>query len=476
MRKASKICGFLAIVLFCLPTPWIATRAWGAPVEIKLPTPDVEKLPNGMRIIWFDNDRLPIVDFEMLLRSGSRDDLPGKSGTAELVAAALDRGAGGLSARQIAESVESLGASRSAVADEDAFRVSFHGLAPDADVLLGLMAKVVRQPSFPETEVKREQTRMLDGWSRISDYGESLVDLAFRRALTQGTIYARGAILSSNELAKLKRDDVVAWWRRNFTPQNATLLVVGRVDRKVFRDRITQLFGDWKGDPLSVRKKLYRSLNFNPRPGEVLLLDRPSLNQAQVRVGFRAPLVKDPRHYPLTVANALLGEYFHSRLNTLIRDKLGLTYGIGSSFGYSKELAVFSISAATRNEATAQLLQKTLEVLRQLKSTPVPADEVETAKEYLIGGFPLSTATLEGVAGRWLMNDLYDLGPNRLNEFVPKISAVQVPEVNSAISSSFDLNQMILAVAGDAKTIEPILKKEGFKVRRVSVKSLLEGK
>lgn len=466
MKKLSLL---VSLVFFSL-------TAHAAPTDFKLPVPDVEKLPNGMRIVWFTSDRLPVVDFEMLFRSGSRDDLPGKSGTAELLAAALDRGAGGLSTQEIAEKVESLGASRSASSDDDSFQVSFHGLAPDASTLMDLMAKVVLQPALPAGEIKREQDRMLDGWSRLADYGDSLVDLAFRRSLTEGTVYARGAVLSSKELGGLKRGDLVQWWKKNFTPQNATLMVVGRVDRKAMRDQIVALFGGWKGVAPHHDKKAYRTAGFVPHAKEVLLLDRPNLNQAQVRIGFRAPLVKDPRHFPLTVANALLGEYFHSRLNTLIRDQLGLTYGIGSSISYSRDLALFSVSAATRNEATGELLQKTLEVLHGLKSSPVPEDEVTTAKDYLIGGFPLSTATLEGVAGRWLLNDLYDLGPNRLNEFVPHISAVKAKNVNSAVSSSFDLSHMVIAVAGDASAIEPVLKKAGFKVRRVSAKSLINGR
>ncbi len=471
MKKRS-----LLVTFFLFGPLFVSATTWSAPTELKLPLPDVEKLSNGMRIVWFTNDRLPVVNFEMLVRSGSRDDLPGKSGTAELLAAAIDRGAGGLTTQQIAEKVESLGAFRSATADDDAFHVNLHGLASDADTLLDLMAKIVRKPELPASEIKREQARMLDGWSRLADYGDSLVDLAFKRALAQGTIYARGAVLSSKELEGLKRNDLVNWWSKNFTPQNSTLMVVGRVDRKAIREKIGVLFGDWNGAAPRHEKTAYGAARFSSRAGEVLLLDRPNLNQAQVRIGFRSPLVQDSRHFPLTVANALLGEYFHSRLNTLIRDQLGLTYGIGSSFSYSRDLAIFSISAATRNEATGQLIQKTLEVLRGLKSMPVPADEVATAKDYLIGGFPLSTATLEGVAGRWLLNDFYDLGPNRLNEFVPKIQAVRSEEVNSAVSSSFDLSHLVMAVAGDAKAIEPVLKKEGFKVRRVSAQSLLDGR
>jgi zinc protease len=453
------------------------SQAFAATTEFKLPKPDVETLSNGLRIVWFTSDKLPIVDLAMTVKAGARDDLPGKSGTAELVAATLDRGAGGLTARQIAAKVEALGAFRGASVDDDFFQIHMHGLAVDADTLVDLMAKVALQPEFPADEVKRERSRMLDSWNRLVDYGDSLVDLAYRRMLSQGTEYARGSIVSSRELAKINREDVVRWWKTNFTPGNTTILVVGRVDRNEFRNRLQSLFGNWKGQtPKTNHKRKYRSLSFSPHPGEVVLINRPDNNQAQVRMGFRAPLVQDPRHYPLTVANALLGEYFHSRLNTLIRDKLGLTYGISSSLSYNKDLAMFTISAATRNEASAQLIKKSLEVVQGLRSGPIPGGEVSMAKDYLIGGFPLSTSTLESVAGRWLLQDLFGLGPDRLNQFVPKISAVSASDVSSAVHSAFRPGSMMIAVSGDAKAIEPVLTKAGFKVRRVSRKDLMDGR
>ena len=99
-------------------------------------------------------------------------------------------------------------------------------------------------------------------------------------------------------------------------------------------------------------------------------MGRTGLTQAQVRIGFPSPGIKAPEHYALTVANALLGGYFNSRLNSLIRDKLGLTYGIGSSFSYSKDKANFGISSALEYESVGQLIKKTMEVLEDLKKVP----------------------------------------------------------------------------------------------------------
>lgn len=437
---------------------------------LKLPVPEIETLANGLKVAWFPSATIPVVDLILVLRSGSRDDAQGKSGTAELLSSLLDRGAGGLSAQEIAKAVEDLGASRYASADDDTFSVGMHGLAPDAPALLDLLGKMVIRPDFPEAEVSREHARLLDRWSHIADYGESLAGLAYRRVLSSGTSYGRGGFSSMEEFKKVGREDVLSFHRRHFTPANALLVVVGKVDRASFREKVLASFGGWQGAAPARDWKNHADKRLAHKRGTVLLVDRPGLTQAQVRMGFRAPLLVSPEHYPLVVANAMLGEYFNSRLNSLIRDKLGLTYGIGSGFSYSRELATFTISSATKSESVGQLIRKSIDVLKDLKRGPIPADEIRMAKEYLIGGFPLAASTLGAVASRWLGGYLFDLGPEYLNEFVPRVEKVTPADVIGALSKSFDLDQLVIVVAGDAREIEKSLK--GWTVRRVSAKEL----
>jgi zinc protease len=160
--------------------------------EIKLPLPEIETLPNGMEIVWFLSDNLPITDLAMVIKSGYRDDPTGKSGVSELLASTLDRGADGMTAQQLAKAVEELGASRYISADEETFTLGTHGLSPDADTLLDILAKVTFKADLAQSEVAREQDLLLDRWNHLADYGESLAGLAYRRALTAGTSYGRG--------------------------------------------------------------------------------------------------------------------------------------------------------------------------------------------------------------------------------------------------------------------------------------------
>jgi zinc protease len=478
------LCGlfFAASAFAADPPPSTSTSPTAPPTqsiaanigEIKLPLPEIETLPNGLQIVWFLSDKVPVTDLALVIKSGYRDDPVGKTGMSELLSEVLDRGAAGMTAQQIAKSVEELGASRYISADQETFTLGMHGLSMDADTLLDILAKITLQADLTQPEVAREKDILLDRWNHLADYGESLAALAYRRDLTAGTSYGRGNFYSISEFKKITREDLVGFYHKQFTPQNAILTVVGRVDKEKFKAKIIADFGAWSG-PAPVRK--YRNFS-DPKTktikNQILVVDRKGLTQAQIRIGFPTPLITSPDHYPLSVANALLGEYFNSRLNSLIRDKLGLTYGIESGFSYDRQFSALTITSATRNETVGQLVSKTLDVLKGMKKGPIPEDEVDMAKEYLIGGFPLSTSTLGAVATRWMAGYLFDLAPNYLNEFISKVSAVNAAEVQAAVTKDFDLDHLTIVIAGDAKQIIPNLKEAGFKsVKKISVKDLM---
>lgn len=439
----------------------------------KLPMPALETLPNGLTIAWFVSDHLPVVDLGLLVKTGYREDPLGKSGTAELLSSVLDRGAGGKTAQEIARSIEELGASRNSSAEEDLFSVAMHGLAPDATTLLSLLAMIALQPDLPPAEVTREHGRLLDRWSHIGDYGEALVALTFRRLILAGTPYGRGNFLSASEFKKVTREDLIAFHKKHFTPKNSILMVVGRVNQEEFRTKILEKFGSWQGEIAMRDRKTYADSRLPRAKGGIVLVDRPNLTQAQVKIGFPAPLITAPEHYALSVSNALLGEYFNSRLNSLVRDKLGLTYAIGSSFSYSKDFAYFIISSATRNESVGQLIKKSIEVMKDLKAGPIQAEEVQMAKEYLVGGFPLGTSTLGAVAMRWLAGQILELGPGYLNEYIPRVQKVTPVDVIQAVNKNFKLDQLVIVVAGESKEIEKSLNAAKLRpVRKVAPEKL----
>lgn len=449
------------------------TASAGAAVDLQLPLPTLETLPNGLQIAWFVDNKLPVVDLSLMARSGYRDEPAGKTGVAELLGATLNRGSKGMDAQAVARAIENLGGSASISADDDTFTVSIHGLAPDAPALLDVFSKIILQPEFPEAEIRREHARILDRWKHVSDYGDSLASLAFFRLLAAGTEYARGSFLSAKEFASVKRSDVLKFYQQHFTPKNALLVVVGRVDREGFRKLISDSFGKWSGEAPKRKRMKYSDPRLPKKKGEIVLVERAKLTQANVRIGFLAPLLTSPDTYPLAVGNALLGEYFNSRLNSVIRDKLGLTYSIGSGISYSKDFARFAISSATRNESVGQLISQTLSILKDMKKGTIDPTEVATAKEYLLGSYPLRFTTLSAAASRWASGELMELGPEYYNGFLSRVASVTHDQVIKAMAKNMDIDSAVIVVAGDPKEVMAGLKSTKLKIRQVKPRDLL---
>ncbi|MBL7715056.1 MAG: insulinase family protein [Bdellovibrionales bacterium] len=433
----------------------------------KYPAPVLDQLPNGMKVAWFSDARLPTVEMSFLFPFGNRDDEVGKSGQSEMIAALLDRGSAGKTAREVRNEIENLGASRQMTAAEDTFSVGVYGFSKDADALLQIMSEILLQPSFSTDELEFEKARLIDRWQRVGDSADALAGIVAHRILTHGTSYGRGSLQKIAELKKIQREDLVRFHKRFFIPDTCVLAIVGRFDREELRKKIVARFSEWKpaGDTAKIKS---RPVFSDPRwagisPQDLILIDRPGVPQAEIRIVQVGPGPKNPDRYPLMVGNALLGEYFHSRLNSLIRDQLGLTYGIGSQISYNLEQGRFRIASATGNKKVGTLIHKTLNVVEEVVSGQITDEEVKTAKQYLMGSFPLGMSTLASVANRWVAGHFGQMGPDYLNEFLPKISAVTKDEVVKALQKEIRPKRFFIVVAGDAKVLRPALEEEGFK-------------
>ncbi len=452
-------------LLLCICSAQATEEAWFE--KFRLPEPELEKLPNGLEIAWFLDARLPLLDLVLLTRSGYRDDPERKSGVAQLMATTLDQGAGKASAGEFSQAIESLGAARFVSSDEETIVAGIHGLSFDADRLLELFSDLVLRPRFEGEAFEREKTRLIEARQTLPDQGGALAAVALHRALGSETPYARGPVLSVQELKRVQRSDVIAYHRTHFVPSNAILMVVGAVDRAKMREKINAAFGAWKGTAparRSLRPKLSR---FEMGANDLILVDRPGLTQAQVRVGFRVSGVKSKEHYAQTVVNALLGEYFNSRLNARIRDELGLSYSVGSEVSHARDLSVVAISAATRNDSVGALLREIRATLRSLSLRPVDATELATAREYMIGGFPLANSTVSGVATRWLAGRVLERGADFLNSFIPQVQKVSLEQIHRVARSEFNPKRVVVVVVGDAARLRETLRQSGFKKLKV---------
>lgn len=441
--------------------------------------PTLSKLSNGLEVHWYVKNDLPIIDLMYVVRAGSRDDLPGKSGTADLLGALLDRGSEGLTAEQVSKEIESMGASRMINTDADIMTVGMHGLSQDVESLAMWLARTVFSPNLLKSELDRERIRILDRYQHLVDSSESLVGAALNRIVYQGTSYGRGAAWSRSEFEKITREDLVEFHQKWIRPDHGILVVLGRVDAKKLLPKLEELFGEqskgWKhkGQPAPVRSRVSASKleKVGLKRGEILILDRPGLNQAQISFAWPTVSIKAKEHFALQVGNAFVGEYFNSRLNSVIRDQLGLTYSISSGFRYRQEHAYFSVVTSTQNNSVYDLVYKTLELLDKIGAGSISTEEVDMAKNYIVGSFPLGVASLFSIASRRISDQLFGLGVDYQEQIVPKTQAVTHAEVKTAMAELLHKKSPWIIISGDTKEIEKSLQK-GQKVRKFSVKKL----
>jgi zinc protease len=458
--------------------------AYSKPVT--LPEPQISVLSNGMKIAWLLDENVPVIDLSITVQAGYKDDPEGKSGTAEIVAALLDHGSKGMSAHQLADAIESVAGIRFSSVSGDVISVGVHGLTADVGSLLEVLGKMVVTPEFPLDELQKERATLIERWSHVEDYPEALVNLAYRRMVFAQTVYGRGNILSTAELKKIQRNDVLNYYQKHFIPANSILTVVGQGDRTAIEEKIRLVFGDWRGPsqtplhtpPVAMKKysckiAQQKSAAGNTQKQLVLVIERPHLAQAQIRLGSATISPHEKTYEASRVANVILGEMFNSRLNNVIRDELGLTYSIHSSLSYYKKFSEFSISTASQSGSVGALMSRLIQLLTEFSHGDISPSELEAAKVYLKGSLSVAHLSSNSVMSRWMSGIILGMGPNYTNDFMNQFENSSLSEVSAAARHLFDLGHLTIVVAGDsAPMIQSLKGMNSIQIKQVSAPDL----
>ena len=191
----------------------------------KLPAVAERRLPNGMRVVVVENKEQPLVSFSVMVRTGGTADPTGKAGLAQMTAALLDQGTATRTAKQIAETIESAGGSISASASWDATTASSTVLANRAGLAAELLADVLRNPAFKDEEIGRVRTQTLSGLQVSRADAGFVADEVFERVVFAGSPYAHPLGGTPETIRAMTRDDLVAFHKAHYRPDNATLAI-----------------------------------------------------------------------------------------------------------------------------------------------------------------------------------------------------------------------------------------------------------
>lgn len=408
-------------------------------------------LPNGLAILVAELRNFPVVTVDLVLNAGGLAEDPARAGLAAMASGLLESGAGGMDAAEIAERVDGLGLSLDSGVSWDTAQAGFTSLRNRMEPAFELLADVVRRPTFPEREVERVRDERLATIQQRRGTPSTLADEAANRwTFAAGVPFARPLSGVLSTVRGVGRDDVAAFHARRYLPAGAAVVAAGDVSADDVVELAERWFGDWAGDAGEVP-----TAEIAPRLAEttVVLVDRPGAVQSEIRVAHMGIERTAPDYFAVTVMNAILGGTFSSRLNLNLRERLGYTYGASSSFASRRLPGTFSMSTAVQTEVTAHSVAEMLRDLREIREAPVTPAELDDARNFLAGVFPLGLQTTDGVAGKLSTIATYGLPDDYYDHYRDGILAVTAADVQNAAARRLWPDRAAVVIAGDAARI-----------------------
>jgi len=447
--------------------------ATGPAPALKVPPVQKRALPNGLPVWIVEMHEVPVVDLTLIVRSGSASDPAGKYGLASFTAAMLDEGAGTRDALSLADAIDFLGATLSTGSTWDASNVRLHTPLSKLDAALPLWADVLLKPTFADSEVERLRKERLTNILQTRDNASSLASAAFGR-LVYGPRHRFGTPGMGNEASnsEMQSSELKDFYAKNYQPQNAYLLVVGDVTPDSIVPKIEKAIGAWKNAGPITKPTLPTATQ--PTARQIYLVDKPGAAQSAIRIGWVGVARTNPDYFVLDVMNTILGGSFTSRLNQNLREEHGYAYGASSSFDMRATPGPFVAAANVQTDKTVESLREFFKELDGMRQ-PVPADELKRARNLEALGFPGAFETTNGMAGNLSDLAIYGLPESFFTEYVPKIQAVTVADVERAAKQYLQSDKFAVVVVGDLSKIEKPIRDANFApVRVVAVDEILK--
>ncbi|MFY9805519.1 MAG: pitrilysin family protein [Candidatus Acidiferrales bacterium] len=428
-----------------------------APRPFHFPKAATMTLPNGLRVFVVTDHSEPAIAARLvILSAGSIKDPSSMPGVAQMAANLLTQGTEKRSAKDIAEGIDFIGGQLNAMAGRDATTVTLDIVKKDLATGMDLMSDVVLHPTFRAEELERQRQQLLSTLQVQYADPEYLATLVFARSVYGTSPYGLPPEGTPATVQKFQPGDFVKFRDANYAPNESLLGFAGDITPEEAFAVAAKYFGGWP--------KVDVPLTEPPAPSsataqQIWLIDKPDAVQTQIRVGKIAIPRNDPDFLPLDVTNHILGGSYNSRLNTEVRIKKGLTYGASSSLNPHRYTGSLVVSTYTRTEATVEATKLVMDILTGMSQGEITQNELDFARDYLAGVYPISSETAEQVTDRVLTVAAFDL-PEDYNQTYPaKIRATSLKDVQAAARKYFTTGGLDLVLAGNISAFRDALKK-----------------
>ena len=399
-------------------------------------------LSNGITLLIVENQAADLVAGRFFFNNaGSIVEKRDRAGISSLVASVMTKGTRYLSALEIAEQVESIGASLGADAGTDYFLCSFKAVSGDFVPILSLLTEIIRFPSFPPEEVELEKKLTLQNIRSQKEQPFNVAFDALRRNIYGEHPYGVSVLGTEETIPKLTQEALRQYHQTYLRPDNLTISISGRIDQESTVRLIKEMFGDWQIPESKMR--LYLPLAINSEPTETII--QQETQQSIVMLGYLGAAVNSSDYPVLKLLSTYLGNGLSSRLFVELREKRGLAYDVSAFFPTRLEPAFFVTYMGTAPENTEIAIALLQEEVARLSTIELTESELQGAKNKLLGQYALGKQTNSEIAQIYGWYESLGLGIDFDRDFQDAIAKVTSQEAKS-VANKYLVNPYISVV------------------------------
>ena len=406
-------------------------------------------LSNGLVILVTENPTADIIAARCFFAGGERVQTPAKSGLTHLAASLLTRGTERYSSLEIAEQVESIGASLGTESSSDYFMMSLKTIASDFRDMLLLGAEILRSPSFPDSELDLERRLTIQSIRSQQERPFTIAYDNLQRLMYGDHPYGFSSLGTEESVSAVTRDDLIDFHQNHFRPDQMVVSIAGNISPEQAIALVGEAFGDWQrhDQPKVIATPIPQ---FQPR----LVTYEQDTQQAIVAIGYPAPSVSSPDYAALKIISTYLGNGLSSRLFVELREKRGLAYEVSAFYPTRLEASQFIAYIGTASQNTATALEGLRYECERLATIAITDEELQICQSKLLGQYALGKQTNSQIAQVYGWYEVMGLGLEFDRQFVEAIAAVTIADVQHVAQKY--LTSPAISVVGSAEALQQL--------------------
>jgi zinc protease len=454
MNKLTRCTGvFLLVLSACSltkPAEHLVQSGSFQPIVFKAPSPERIELENGMIVYLLEDHELPLININAIIRTGSMYEPAEAAGLAALTGTSMRTGGTlHMTPGEVDSQLETMSAQLGVSIGLEQGSASLSVLTEDFEKAFSIFSQILLQPVFEKEKFEIDRTTMCQGLRQLLDNPQSLAFREFKKLLYAGN--PRGILPTIASVQRIRRDDLVAFHRKFFHPENIMIAISGDFSRDSMLAHIRKEFGSWQRSSDSL-------LTVSP-PAQLKAMQlyhlQKQLSQSTIVMGHFAPPKNHPDYFAFQVLDFIIGSGgFTSRLFSQVRTAQGLAYSVGSFYRGDTGYGVFGAYCMTKADSTYRAASLMIQILESFKKGAISEDELHGAKESILNNFIFSFTSSAQIAAQQMQIEYDGLPPDFISSAPEKIRSVTLQDINRVADTWLNPDRMLILFLGDDKHID----------------------